>query len=618
MHWLRSSTPSTFRALVSGLAVILLAACGGGGGGGGSTPSTPPGGSTPPTTPPPTVSSDEFATENSASRFLTQATFGPTKNDVSSLTGTDPSAWFLAELDKPATLNLDEVEGYVETFEPLADDVSSVQLGSTSFTFWRNAVTADDQLRQRMAFALSQILVVSNFGGEALSDIPEAVGYYQDILTQNALGNYRELLEAVTYSPAMAEYLTYLGNRRADPATGRVPDENYAREILQLMTVGVLDINPDGTLKLDSSGQPIEIYDNTDITGLAKVFTGLFFAGVLTVDDGFDFFDQDWAAPLAMYNGIHSMEEKSFLGTTIPSGTDGVTSIDLALDHIMSMPQVGPFIGRQLIQRFTTSDPDADYVSRVASAFDSGAYTLPNGTVVGDGRKGDLSATIAAILFDPDARMETALADTRFGKIREPILRFTHWARAFGVDANNPEYNLTLYATENTNALSQHPYRARSVFNFYRPGYIAPGTQSGALGLTVPELQIVNASSTPGYINFMTYHALGVQEENDGEAAEVAALFADSGVAFDDATYRRSFVATYTEEKALAGDVIALVDHLDDLLTYGTMSSSSKSEIVATLQSLGEPDLEDPDYVDTIVEVGVVLVMTSPDYLVQR
>lgn len=617
MTWLQTSTSWAVQTAAMGAALSLLAACGGSGGGG-DTAISPPEITDPPVTPPPNVSSSEFATANSTSRFLTQATFGPTKEDVSSLTGTDPSTWFLAELAKPATLNLDAVAEYIETFEPIADDISTVQIGSTSFTFWRNAVTANDQLRQRMAFALSQILVVSNFGGEILTDIPDAIGYYQDILALNALGNYRDLLEAVTYSPAMAQYLTYLGNRAADPATGRVPDENYAREILQLMSIGVLDINADGTLKLDGDGQPIEIYDNTDITGLAKVFTGLFFEGVTAFGEDFEPLDQNWSAPLVMFDSVHSTEAKSFLGTTIPANTNGATSIDLALDHIMSMPQVGPFIGRQLIQRFTTSNPDPDYVARVAAAFDSGSYALPNGTLVGDGRKGDLSATIAAILFDPDAQMEAALADSQFGKIRAPILRFTHWARAFDVDADQPEYNLSLYRTEGTGALSQHPYRATSVFNFYRPGYIAPGTQSGALGLTVPELQIVNASSTSGYINFMTYHALGVQEENDEEAAEVQGIFTDSGVPFDDAAFRRSFVAAYTDEKELAGDVAAFVDHLDDLLTYGTMSSQTKSDIIATLQSLGEPNLEDPDYVDTIVEVGVVLVMSSPDYLVQR
>ncbi|MEO1041091.1 MAG: DUF1800 family protein [Pseudomonadota bacterium] len=611
---LATSLASLAQAL--GLTVVLLAACSGGGGSSPNETPVPPESSPPPSPPP--VSSAEFATANSTSRFLTQATFGPTKDDVNSLTGTDPSAWFLAELAKPASLHLETVQDYAETFEPLADDITPTQIGGTTFSFWRNAINADDQLRQRMAFALSQILVVSNFSGDILADVPEAIGYYQDVLTRNALGNYRDLLEDVTYSPAMAEYLTYLGNRRADPSTGRVPDENYAREILQLMSIGVLDINSDGSLKLDADGEPIEIYDNTDITGLAKVFTGLFFGGLTEVTDDFDFADQEWAAPLAMYDGIHSTEAKSFLGITIPANTDGVTSIDLALDHIMAQPQMGPFIGRQLIQRFTTSNPDPDYISRVASAFDGGAYTLPNGSVVGDGRKGDLSATIAAVLFDPDASMETALADTQFGKIREPILRFSHWARAFDVDADNPEYNLTLYATEPTESLSQHPYRARSVFNFYRPGYVAPGTQSGALGLTVPELQIVNASSTPGYINFMTYHALGVQEENDDEAAELAVFFAAAGVPFDDAAFRRSFLPVYTDEIALAGDITALVDHLDDLLTYGTMSSQTRSEIVTTLQSLGAPDLDDPDYVDTIVEMGILLVMTSPDYLVQR
>lgn len=548
-----------------------------------------------------------FATATSTSRFLTQATFGPRPNEVSRLIGSNPSQWFVRELNKPPSLHLPVLQAYLSVIEdPL--ELTEFRGERTTFSFWSKALGARDQLRQRTAFALSQLLVVSNFGGETLSDIAEAVAYFEDVLITGAFGNYRDLLEQVTYAPAMGFYLTYLGSIKADPQTGRMPDENYAREILQLFSIGLVALNPDGTPRLDDDGHPIETYTNEDVTGLAKVFTGL---DIFTDDEEFPF--DPWIAPMFVNPEEHSTAAKTFLGVTIPPFTDSATSIDIALDTIFAHPNVGPFVARQLIQRFTTSDPTPAYVERVAAAFDAGSYPLPDGTRVGTGERGDLAATVAAILFDDYVRSDERLDDPTFGKLREPILRFTSWARAFGASTVTPQYTRELWDTSASGALTQHPYRSRSVFNFYRPGYVAPGTQSGALGMTVPELQLVNASSTPGYVNFLDFFI-------DGETAftDVRALFEafrDEGVRLDPRRARTSFLPNYAPELALVDTPTALIDHLADKLTYGTLSPELRAGIVSALDAFAlDPAVDDA----TLVQTAITLVMSSPDFLVQR
>lgn len=597
------------------IALFAIGACTGAGSPSEPPPIALPPPNLPPPPPPPPLpqtGTGAFATEAGTSRFLTQSTFGPTSQDVARLTGTSASAWFTTEIAKPASLNVPQLQAYRARVPEDGDP--TIAVFGTTFSFWRNAIEGNDQLRQRMAFALSQILVVSNFGGETLSDIPEAISYYQDVLTRNAFGNYRDLLEEVTYSPAMGFYLTYMGNEKADLATGRMPDENYARELLQLFTVGVIQLGPNGEPMLDAQGQPIELYDNMDITGLARVFTGL---NVYEYPDDIGSFPEIWLRPMVEYPESVSAEPKQFLNCSIPANTNTADSIDRALDCIMAHPNVGPFISRQLIQRFTTSNPDPDYVQRVAAAFDTGRYVLPDSTVIGDGRKGDLGATLAAILFDPDVRSDSALQNTQFGKIREPLLRFTQWARAFDADASNPEYGTELWNLSEPGALSQHPYRARSVFNFYRPGYIAPGTASGALGMTVPELQIVNATSTPGYINFIMFWAYGGQTLLDYE--EIAGeITRELQIPIDRAKLESAFAPDYTDEIALANNASALVDHLDDLLAYGSLSNETKNAIVTSLELAPVQGPGDTQGLRDRVGLAISLVMTSPDYLVQR
>ena len=618
-----------YQAFWLAVSLLIVSSCEGGGGNSAADTSPPESVASPPVAPsqpPAGVGAGAFTNTQSTSRFLTQATFGPAPSDVSTLTGTSASQWFVSELNKTASLHVPQMEAYRSLFADPREDFPVIEPDVASFIFWKNAISGNDQLRQRMAFALSQILVISNQGDNILADFAEGMAYYQDVLIQNALGNYRDLLEGVTYAPAMGFYLTYIGNQKADPAIGRRPDENYAREILQLFTVGLIQLQSNGEPVLGTDGQPVEIYDNSDITGLAKVFTGLDLAGIdrsvtptlLNALADTAELERNFLKPMAVYENRHSPLAKEFLNCSIAAGTPTAQSIDLALDCFMAHPNVGPFVSRQLIQRFTTSAPSPNYVQRVAAAFDAGQFILPDGTAVGDGRKGDLSATLAAILFDREARSASSLTNTQFGKVREPLLRFTHWARAFDADATRPELGSTLYDLSGPTRLSQHPYRPRSVFNFYRPGYVAPGTVSGSLGLTVPELQIINASTVTGYLNFISFFTLDLKTNRPITELEGDVRSRLGKLSFTQSELLQSFTPDYTDEIAIAANASALVDHLDNLLAYNTLSAETKADIVAVLNAAPLQDSSSTSELKERVGLAVFMVMTSPDYLVQR
>ena len=563
---------------------LLLSACGGG-----SSSAPPPIGGPPPPPPPPPPISKAFATDASTSEFLGTATFGPTLAEINALSGTAVSDWLVNEFNKPARQYLPDILAELANV-PAGELLPPRRVPDL---FLDQAISGDDQLRQRMVFALSEIIVVSLRSD--LNAVPQTVAHFVDTLSVNAFGNYRDLLEEITYTPAMALYLSYLNNVKGDPATGRVPDENYARELMQLFTLGLIELNLDGTPKLDGGGQTIEIYDNDDITGLARVFTGLSFQG----DRFFDVFEDLTALykPLEMFPAFHSEIEKSFLGSTIPAGTGGVESIDLALDTIFNHPNMAPFLSRQLIQRFVTSNPEPAYVARVATAFEAGQYILPNGTTVGDGRRGDLKATIAAVLLDDDALQEPDVTPVEFGKVREPILRFTQWARAFGETTPNSGDELILGG--GGDLIGQHPFMAHHVFNFFRPGYIAPNSATGAAGLTAPELQIVNESTSIGYINFINSFIYDFSPTRTSDP--------DAGVNAD-----------YTGLFSLADDAQSLIDRLDLLLTGNRLEDSTKSEILNLMNEIPiTAGTEDEDRYTRIV-TSISMVMTAPGYLVQR
>lgn len=582
---MRTRVSTSLRPILVALFSASLAACGGGGGSSSSStpaPTTPP----PPVTPPP-VSSEDL---NTAAKFLTAASFGPTFTEIEDLAYSNQSAWFRAQLAETPTLHLNTLLA-LDAKNFMGDQRSSRD------SFWRTAAGSDDQLRQRMAYALSQILVVSESRTSALNGQPLTMAHYMDVLTRNALGNYRDLLEEVTYSPAMATYLTYLRNRKGNMNTGRVPDENYARELMQLFTIGLVELNLDGTMRLDGNGQPIETYNNSDITGLARVFTGLSF-NAPNFWNGREPLESQYA-PLIMFDSQHSELEKRFLDTVIPPATDGDTSIDLALDALFNHPNMAPFLGRQLIQRFTTSNPSSAYIGRVSAAFESGQFTLPDGSSVGDGRRGDLAATLAAILFDPEAQIPEAQQPVGYGKVREPVIRFLHWARAFNVNASNSDNELLLQDSSNPVLLAQQAYMSPSVFNFYRPGYVAPGTQTGAAGLVAPELQILSETSAIGYSNFMGFF---VRDDAPG----------------GDRANGQGWHADYSNEIPLADDPAALLDRLDLMLTQGRLRTSTRDRITDVINRISLTAGDEETARRNRVHTAVLMVVTSPEFMVQR
>lgn len=521
-----------------------------------------------------------------ASRFLVQSTFGPTQDEIDALQKSTLSQWMVDQFNVTPTLHLSRLTAQQKAGIKLKAHVASD-------SFWASAITGPDQLRQRMAFALSQILVASDDNSSDLRAQPLAMAYYMDLLTEGAFGNYRDLLEDITYSPAMALYLTYMRNEKADPASGRLPDENYAREIMQLFTIGLVELNIDGTPK---AGTP-ETYTNDDVVGLAKVFTGLAEKGGYRRSDA----DPDgFYAPLQIYPQYHSTDAKSFLGTTIPAGTGAAESIKIALDTLFAHSNVAPFISRQLIQRFVTSDPSPAYVARVAKTFNSGSYTLPDGRRVGDGRRGDLTATLAAILLDGAARQPSDRVASNFGKLREPVLRFTHWARAFNVKNARAGEKIVLRNTSSKLHLAQHPFRAPSVFNFYRPGYIAVGMEKTSTSLNAPEFQIVNESSIVGYINFMASFVRDRTSNINGASGD-------------------AFKPNYSKELALADNATELVERIDLLLTYGQMGPVEKQRIIKILD---EMPIRDSDKAaedrELRVHMAVQLAVTSAAYSIQK
>ena len=569
---------------VAGLAVafaLLLTGCGGGGGG--SSTVTPAPVSSP--APTPTPISTEITSPEEASYFLSRATFGGTKTEMVDIEGMDAADWLADQFGKPTSRVLPDFIQRERAGEDFPFQIISRE-------WYDRMISADDQLRQRMVFALSQIIVVED------AEQPAETAYWLDMLADNAFGNYRDLLEEVTFSTRMARYLTYFRNRKGDPETGRMPDENYAREILQLFSIGLVELNMDGTPKL-TGGQEVETYDNEDIQGLARVFTGFSFAGT----GFFNGFSDARRRRLQLYPEQHSELEKSFLGLTIPPNTGPDESVRRALDHIFAHPNVAPFVSRQLIQRFTTSNPSPDYVERVATAFETGRFTAPNGRVFGDNRRGSLQATLAAILLDATLFDGSRTDDIEAGKVREPILRFVHWARAFDVtelDVNNEI--LLLNTSDPTFRLGQHPLRSPSVFNFYRPGFVAPGTESGAAGLTAPELQLVNENTTVGYINFMTEFVANTSFRIDRD--------------------RDTYIPEYTFERSLASDPEALVDHLNTMLMGGRMYDDTRTAIIDAVSALPLDPENRADFVDVDTDrrvlLAVLMSVNAPNFIVMR
>jgi uncharacterized protein (DUF1800 family) len=357
-----------------------------------------------------------------------------------------------------------------------------------------------------------------------------------------------------------------------------VPDENYAREVMQLFSIGLWQLNEDGTRRKDAYQRDIPTYGLEDVMGLARVFTGLSWGGP---DKSFDrwmsWLGWNFRDPMQFYPQFHSTGEKRFLGTVIPAGTSGEQSLRLALDALFNHPNVGPFIGRQLIQRLVTSNPSPAYVARVARVFANN----------GNGVRGDMRAVVQAILMDDEARNPTWVANPNYGKLREPIVRFSHWMRAFNAQAASRHYRIW-NVEDPVQSLGQNPQRAPSVFNFFRPSYAPPG-EILTRGLVAPEFQITHETTATGWINF----AVNTVAQGFGYGADQIA-------------------ANYQAELALAGNPSALIDRVDWLLTHGRMSSGTRQTILGAVNAVPATDPL------RRVQVAIALTMVSQDFITQR
>lgn len=478
-----------------------------------------------------------------AVRFLRQATFGPTMAEAQALAAADLDfeSWIDAQMNLPATSHLALVDAHPSRFPTGLRHAKGI-------AWFHAALLGEDQLRQRAAWALSQIMVVGENGSKQANE-PRQWARFYDIFVEHAFGSYRDLLGAVTRSPKMGDFLTYVNNRKATATTQ--PDENYAREVMQLFTIGLWQLNRDGTLQTDAQGEPIPTYDNSDIVEMARVFTGLVYA---PREPGAEFpnrFDDLVARPFR-----HDTEAKRMPdGVILPAGQDTYQDIDAALDWLCDHPNTAPFVSFRLIQRLTLSNPSPGYIDRVAAIFEDD----------GQGSRGNLAAVVRAILLDPEARSGAFLVDPTRGKLREPLIRFTSLCRGFHLSSSRPDGLLLITALENH--FGQFPYRSPSVFNFYSP-FFAPQGEIASSRLVAPEFQILDDSiGLKTFAVFKTLIEEGLMQPIGNSSRSQGQL--DLG---DLAT--------------LAEDPAALVDHLDLLLANRTLTAEQRDAIASAVADL--------------------------------
>jgi uncharacterized protein (DUF1800 family) len=515
-----------------------------------------------------------------SSRFLAQASLGASMEEIERVEALGFEPWIDEQLAMPVSSHLSTMRRLQAQYGIPADQDTFASPQFRRFAWWEEVMTAPDVLRQRVALALSEIFVISEFM-DLLYINPDAVASYYDLLLEHSFGSYEELLLAVTLHPAMGTYLSHLNNDRSNPPLGRFPDENYAREVMQLFSIGLFELNPDGSQLLDTGGDPIPTYDNGDITEFAKVFTGL---GLQGPGASFGGYPGDRTLPMRMYEIHHEPGPKTLLnGFTIPAGQTGIEDVEDAVTHLAEHPNAGPFIATRLIQRLVRSNPSPAYVERVAAVFaDDGA-----------GARGNLGAVVRAILMDDEARRDPSAEGDGF--LREPFLRWVTLLRAF--DATSPSGEYLIDGNLLGFLLQQHPMAPPSVFKFFQVDF-APNGPIKEAGLRAPEFQITNDASVVWIANF----ALAFVVDAPAFPADVS-LFRPGSIAEEDIP----MALDLSDELALIDDVDALLDRLDLLLTYGTLSNGSREAIRTAVQGV-DPSVR--------VLMGLNLIMTSPDYAV--
>jgi uncharacterized protein (DUF1800 family) len=532
-----------------------------------------------------------------AVRLLQQATFGPTAASIESLGATTNAAWIDQQIAQPWVASyVPYIDGKFALGEEYRPHGNKYSANWPMHRFWATSFGANDQLRRRVGLALHEIFVIST-GDSSLYNHTRAYANYVDTLNKHAFGNFRNLIEDIALSPAMGIYLSHMRNPKEDPATGRLPDENFARELMQLFTIGLYELNADGSVKLGTDGKPVETYGNADVMALAKVFTGYswgFPDNELTTSN-FRWGNPDYASTkdrridqqrMKNYPGQHSTAEKKLFagkpwGVTIPANGPAESDLRIALDTLFNHPNVGPFIGRQLIQRLVTSNPTPAYVARVAAVFNND----------GRGQRGNLGAVVKAILLDSEARTASG-TQSLASKLREPALRVTHWMRAFGATSASGEFTLG----GDLDALGQRIFAPPSVFNYFRPGYVPAGTALATTGATAPEFQIVNEGSTAAWAN-------------------LARNMAGSGIGWTVNTPEISSPMSVPISLVSTGDVNALIEHLNLMLFAGTMSAELKFDILDAVSGVAGSDANSHAY---RARIALFVALASPEFLVQR
>ncbi|MFK7859824.1 MAG: DUF1800 family protein [Granulosicoccus sp.] len=514
-----------------------------------------------------------------AARLLAQASFGPTLEAINAVRQLGIEGWVDDQFTRQGAPHLEYVRAHPGSYS---------LPGPRQHKWLIDAIDGDDQLRQRVAFALSQIFVTSDVS-QTLEREQHAMTNYYDILLNDAFGNYRELLEDVTLSPIMGIYLSMLQNGRGDPASNTRADENFAREVMQLFSIGLYELNLNGTIRREPNGDPVLTYTQQDVEEYARVFTGWSYAGTDRFDHAPSENFTDKFLPMEPFPGFHDSGAKNLLGGIVsPAGISAEEDLDNALDSLFNHPNVGPFIGKQLIKRLVTSNPTPAYVARVATVFNNN----------GSGVRGDMRAVVRAILLDTEARAGYVNVPN-FGKLREPLIRWTHLWRAFnvqrGLESANDKYNHgSPYIEEARNWLGQGVLSAASVFNFFSPDY-APLGEIRDAGLTAPEAEIYTDA------NILT------------TTNKLATLAHSSYQGSDENTRNRSYI-DITAETALASNASTLIDRLDLLLMSGQMSAEMRAILLNHMNSLPSDEAGR----SLRVRDGIALIMASPQYLVQK
>ena len=553
----------------------------------------------------------KVSNESDAMRLLIQATYGPRPEDYRHFQSLGPEAWFKEQLSLPQTSWLDTYQKWRKYFA----EKGRPNVAPSGETFWDIALTAEDQLRQRMILTWSELFVISTTS--TLDGYREAANAFLDTLGTHAFGNFRDLLEAVTKNAAMGLYLNMLGNQKENAELNIRPDENYAREVMQLFTIGLKELNQDGSPKQDPMGAVIETYTSDTIREYAKVFTGWHLRGTTA---------EYWPRALGIFSEVaekavfpmepveeyHQKTEKTLLRDYyIPAGQMAEEDLQIALDSLFYHPNLAPFISKFLIQRFVTSNPSPAYIGRVAAVFNDD----------GNGSRGNLTAVITAVLFDEEARKSPSLKDETFGKYKEPLLRATHVFRMFDAETTN-DYQPN-FGSER--AFGQFMLRSPSVFNFFQPDF-SPIGAFNERGLVAPEKQIINEGSIVRLLNSIGHLA----QYNYGTAwVEIQGLASTC----DSCPYMN----TDEEVEILKSDgVEALVDHLLFYLLSGVDYDPQIKTILLDYVAAQYPDINEEDFgisgdVDeeeadlrqkaareAVAGSLANLIMTLPEFAIQR